>query len=255
MTLIVGIKCKDGLVVAADGATTWGVPGELMVRQSVRKKLRLLGTWGVVGVSGTVGMGQRLAAEVEALRDVMPGHRPHEVMTAVRQALWQVLGAELDYAKVAALAIGDQSSVLNVLAESVAGLVVGGEPCLFYFNRQGMPGQVCDEVPFVSAGCGKWIADPFLAYLRRTYWRGAAPDLAQGAFSAVWSLHYAIRTHPGGFDLPLQVVAFRRGADGVWKAEEMPEAEWRGHLELVKRLEAELSNLQQKLLAAEGTLY
>ena len=66
LTLIVGIKCTDGVVLGADGAATLGVMGTPTVRQAV-KKLTIIDRQVVVGVSGPVGLAQRFTNEVEAL--------------------------------------------------------------------------------------------------------------------------------------------------------------------------------------------
>lgn len=64
MTLIVGIKCDDGIVLGADGAATLGVMGQSTVRQAT-KKLDILKESVVVGVSGPVGLAQRIRGEIE----------------------------------------------------------------------------------------------------------------------------------------------------------------------------------------------
>ena len=63
MTLIVGILCSDGVVVAADGAATLGSLGNSTVRQEV-KKLDVISGKIIVGVSGPVGLGQKLKDKI-----------------------------------------------------------------------------------------------------------------------------------------------------------------------------------------------
>jgi 20S proteasome alpha/beta subunit len=60
MTLIVGILCKEGVVVGADGAASLGVLGQMTAMQPV-KKLSLLHNCMIVGVSGSVGLSQRIS--------------------------------------------------------------------------------------------------------------------------------------------------------------------------------------------------
>ena len=69
MTLIIGIKCSDGVVLGADGAATFGSLGRETIRQPVTRKLEILGGRIVVGVSGPAGLGQRFRGEIEALWD------------------------------------------------------------------------------------------------------------------------------------------------------------------------------------------
>jgi len=67
MTLIVGVKCQDSVVVGSDGAaTSTTIVGVPTSRQAV-KKLTNLGNKIIVGVSGPVGLGQLIADAVDRL--------------------------------------------------------------------------------------------------------------------------------------------------------------------------------------------
>lgn len=59
MTLIVGIKCADGVVMGADGAATLGNPvvGQATVTQPV-SKLHIVDNRILMGGSGAVGLSQ-----------------------------------------------------------------------------------------------------------------------------------------------------------------------------------------------------
>jgi 20S proteasome alpha/beta subunit len=263
MTLIIGIKCKDGIVLGADGAATYGVMGQSTIRQMVKKKLRLLGSQGVVGVSGPVGIGQRIAGELDTIRNhgftvqgkkvLLSALKPHEAMGMLRQVLWQIIGAEMDIAKVTAGTIGNPSPIHGCLSQSLVCLLVGNEPCLIQFDQQGAPELATEDLPFVALGSGQLIADPFLAFLRRIYWPNSLPDVEQGIFTTIWALHHAIETHPGGVGPPIQIVIFRQETEGsqkIWRAKEMPEASWQEHLQFIKSIETELANVPKKLQQA-----
>src|ERR1700687_3890450 len=66
MTLIVGLKCSDGVVVGADGISTFGNAAGHTIRQ-VTTKLEVIADKVVIGVSGSVGLAQRFKSEVEDL--------------------------------------------------------------------------------------------------------------------------------------------------------------------------------------------
>ena len=59
MTLIIGIKCKDGIVLGADGAATLGAMGQRTILQPM-KKLEIISSAMVLGVSGP----RRIRAEI-----------------------------------------------------------------------------------------------------------------------------------------------------------------------------------------------
>jgi 20S proteasome alpha/beta subunit len=263
MTLIIGIKCSDGIVLGADGAATFGVMGDHTIRQPVRRKLWLLGTQMVVGVSGPVGIGQRFSAHLEEFQQQgipinaqqrLHFHqlRPHQVMQVLRDVLWNIIRPEVEIARTMAQALGQPAPLQSALCQSVVCMLVGGEPSLFSFDQQGSPEQASDDPPFVTLGSGQRIADPFLAFLRRIYWPQRLPNVEQGVFSAVWALHQAIETNPGGVGPPMQIATVSREDGGEWRAQEMPEARWDEHLQFIRTLESEMAHLPRRLQQGTG---
>jgi len=58
MTLIVAMKCSDGVVVGADSAATLGSFGEQTVKE-IATKLYIVKDSLILGLSGPVGLAQR----------------------------------------------------------------------------------------------------------------------------------------------------------------------------------------------------
>ena len=58
MTLIVGFKCSDGLVVGADSGATMGDVSGLRTIMQPMTKIQIVADKAIVGVSGPVGLGQ-----------------------------------------------------------------------------------------------------------------------------------------------------------------------------------------------------
>jgi 20S proteasome alpha/beta subunit len=270
MTLIVGIKCKEGIALGADGAATYGVLGTPTIRQSVKKKLRLMGSQVVVGVSGPVGLGQRIAGEIEALqklgipidqnqRKLLSTCKPYEALGFMRHLIWSIVGQELEIARTASQAIG-ACAFQSALAQTIAALLVANEPCLFSFDQQGSGEQATDDLPFVAIGSGQLIADPFLAFIRRIFWKDQVPTLEQGVFAACWAIQHAIHTNAGGVGPPIQIVTFSKGKDGakpIWQAQEMlPETndERLQFIDVLEKKIAELPNIMMDKKSADAPM-
>ena len=65
MTLIIGILCDQGVVMAADSAATLvSVDGTSTIQQPVHK-LRVFDNRVILGVSGPIGLGQFLGYEIQ----------------------------------------------------------------------------------------------------------------------------------------------------------------------------------------------
>lgn len=207
MTLIVGIKCSDGIALGADGAATYGVMGQHTIRQPLRNKLQIRKNCLVVGVSGPVGLGQRFAQIVEEHWEgkKFAGCAPVTAMSIMADAFRPHILAEMEVAKRARELIGP-SAAISALSQTLVAAPIKRELCLFQFDQQGTPEMATEDLPFVSIGSGQGIADPFLALLRRLLWPYRAPSLGEATFAIVWTLHHAIQTNAGGVAEPMQVV-------------------------------------------------
>lgn len=252
MTLIVGIRCSDGIVVGADGAATLGSMGHMTVQQKTVKKLSILEGKIIVGVSGPVGIGQRLRAVIEeAYKSNRFKGRAELAMGVMRKAFWdEVVGNEWNVAGVVSGTLGPQIAATSANSAMLLALPIEKKPELIQFDQQCAPELATDELPFVAIGGGQPIADPFLGFARRVFWPKQPPSINDGVFSAVWALRHAIEHAPGGIADPIQIAVLKKGPDGGWHAEELEEAELLQHEEAVKDAEQALSAWRSQFTAA-----
>ena len=62
MTLVVGILCKDGVVIGADSAITFGLSSQQpTIEQPYSKKITVILDQVIIAGTGAVGLGQRFA--------------------------------------------------------------------------------------------------------------------------------------------------------------------------------------------------
>ena len=69
----------------------------------------------------------------------------------------------------------------------------------------------------VSMGSAKAITDPFLALMRRAFWRTGPPLVHDAVFAVTWVLQHAIEVNPGGVNGPMRIAVLERQG-GQWKA-------------------------------------
>ncbi len=261
MTLIVGVKCKDGIVVGSDGAATYQAMGHNTILQPT-KKLTIISGRVIVGVSGAIGLGQRIIRAIDNLwtqTDPNDRHtfstqsgsaprKPHEAMVKVREKLAPHLLPELQIAAQAAQAVGQQAALQSAVAHTMLAVLVQGNPCLFQFDQQGAPEEATEQLPFISIGAGQAIADPFLAFIRRIFWQPSIPNLGDGIFAVLWTLEHAIKTHPGGVADPIQMAILTPKG-----ARELTNAELAEHQQSVQAAEDALRNYKTSLVSGPHT--
>src|ERR1035437_7507378 len=196
MTLIIGILCQDGIVVGSDGAATMGVLGMQTAKQSV-KKLTLHHNCIITGISGSVGLSQRINGTIEALyadAKNLSGKKPFQAMPIIGQRIWlDCLKQEYDIAVEAQKLIGGNLAQLSCMSASVVAMPISKELCLFQFNHQAHGEMATKDIPFIAIGSGQFCADPFLAFIKRIFWPDRLPKLSEGIFATYLKLDREIK--------------------------------------------------------------
>jgi ATP-dependent protease HslVU (ClpYQ) peptidase subunit len=249
MTLIIGLKCSDGIVVGSDGAATLGnIAGLRTVIQPV-PKLAIIRDKMIVGVSGPVGLGQLFCDRVDEVCNDLRDDRGPEVCRKLRQAFLK--DAEITL-KVAALCtqIMGPSAQVGALHQTLVALATRGMPLLIQFDYQCAPEMATDDLPFVAIGSGQNIADPFLAFLRHVFWKDHLPNIPEGGFAVMWTLIHAIRTAPGGIAEPIHLAVLQMEGTQP-SARLLSDKELREHRVMVEEVEGYLNSFPKSLQPGE----
>lgn len=253
MTLIIGIKCQNGIIMGADGAATTSQGGLEIIREETTK-LEIMDNAFIVGSAGDAGMSQQVKGELQKLwtnpvnTENGPAHfsslAPYMAARIIHRQLWvNLLHAEMQIAVIAREVLGPKA-VERVKAETLLALPLNSGPCLLSFNDQTLPREATTDTPIITWGSGTLIADPFLAFLRRLFWPHGLPTVQEGIFSTLWALDHTIKTHPGGVAEPKQIVILEDANQGQgtpdWKARQLSTVELNGHMDVIRAHEAEL---------------
>ena len=246
MTLIVGIKCTEGIVVGADGAATLGnATGTRTVIQPVNK-LHILQDRIVMGVSGQVGLGQLYCDRVEGLwRDNELGTKVtlSEVQRKLCGAIQQDAIPAIGRAAASIPFLGQGGAFALASTKSLVALPVGGPTGrseLIQCDHDGQAEAATDDLPYVAIGSGQTIADPHLALLRRVFWPDKLPNVADGIFAVMWTLLHAIQVNPGGVAEPIQLAVLERSKGKELRARELSKQSVEEHRQHVKDAEEHL---------------
>lgn len=216
MTLIVGIRCSDGVVLASDSAATYGTGYQSTIGQQHVTKIHVIRDRVLFCSTGAIGVAQLLIDRIESLHDdkKLGGSNPIAVMRTLGQAIAQEVVDFFRASQASAQLVGTQAAAVPIICKCLVALPVGRQPHLFQFNEVGVPEQASDELPFVALGSGQPIADPFLAFLKRVLWKDRQPTLPEGRFGASWTVRHAIQTNPGGVGGKLQLLSLATDGKG-----------------------------------------
>lgn len=199
MTAVVGLWCRDGVVLGTDSAATLGSASFRTVEQPT-EKLEIIENRVVIAGVGSVGHGQRF-----------------RVVAEKRWAEGPPV-AEVGFARdLSASAIRDFHST-STPRGSYGALVAF--PCaeravLCEFDSKNFqPELVTSRLWYRSMGSAQAITDPFLALMRDVFWGDGPPTVEEGAFVVTWALDHAIAVNPGGVNGPARVAVMRNDSSG-----------------------------------------
>lgn len=235
MTVLVGIRCRDGVVIASDSAATFGANGHVTIGQQSVQKVAIIRDKIVFAGTGAVGIAQLIIESLDrgwgdgSFRGLKS---PELMMDAIGRRIGLLVEP---YLKTANLQRGLTGEANASLCKSLIALPVANQFHLFQFEFNGSPEHATRDLPFVALGSGQAIADPFLALLKRLLWPTEEPTLAEGRLAAVWTIDHVRRTTPGGVGGDIQLATLTNAATGIPEAVKIADqTEVQEHLQAVE---------------------
>jgi 20S proteasome alpha/beta subunit len=246
VTLLVGVLCSNGAVIAADRQATHGAMGQQTVGQSVTK-IRVVNGEALYAWSGHNGLGQQLGAIVESKQPEFKNQRYDAHIAKLQDALRPLVNSALNTAGLAARVVGNSAAMGDSLC---GGLLAAGFKDglrLVEITPQVAVEYMTKDLPFISMGSGKPSADPFLGFLRNVFWPSDLPTIQEGALAAYWTIRHAIdmKVFGVGFDVDVFTVQL---AAKTFTARKLDDAELAEHLDFIKEAEQALRGVRESMI-------
>ena len=218
MTLIVGIRCADGVVVGSDSAITFALDARLpTIEQPFGQKIEIVEDRMIVASTGKLGLSQRFIDVASkclqqtdlAQSDVLDFGR---MVAANGRRDFAETGAALnEYGALVAIPIGSRAELIEFATEDLQPEVKTGENW------------------YVSMGAGQMVADPLLGFFRRVFWGDSPPSRQDGVFAMAMVLKLACEMAPIGVASPLQIATLSAKTAGAFEARRLAEEELLEH--------------------------
>jgi len=196
MTAIVGVLCRDGLVIGTDSSATF-TAGNLRTIEQPVEKLTIVSEMIIIAGTGQVGLGQRFNYIVQAAFDqkVFRGHNIEVGKELCRRGIND---------------FGYTNAPKGGLA-ALVGFPLNNRPYLCEFATPDFQPEFKDEkMWYCSMGSGQPITDPFLALMREIFWMQGPPTVQDATFAVTWALDHAVTVNPGGINAPVRVAVLER---------------------------------------------
>lgn len=237
MTVLVGVKCTDGVVIGADSMATSAF-GQTSLLQVQTDKLAVVGDRVIIASSGAVGLGQRFTNVIKEgwEKDLFKQKRLDIVRTLSRAALDDFKYTGVLFRQDVGFSYG---ALVAVPMEDRAELVE--------FNSFDFQPEIkSDKLYFVSMGSGQMLAEPFMAFVSRVLWDGKPPTVQTAMFGVYWALQHAIKIAPGGVGEPIRLSVLRR-EKGKWVARILEPEETDEQLQHIEAIESLIHEYPAKL--------
>ena len=223
MTVVVGIRCTDGVVIGTDSAMTFGPSAQqLTIEQPYRSKIDVIDSHIIVAGTGPIGLGQRLASEVEKLWE-----KKFFRDKSLGEIGVQIAKSTLDNFISTKVQTGQYGALVAVPCKKKAELIE--------FDRSTFqPEFKTDDNWYASMGSGQMVADPLLGFIRKVFWGNSPPKRQDGIFAATMVLKLACEMSPFAVALPIQMAVLAPNHKGQLAAHLLSEDELDEHEENVK---------------------
>lgn len=201
MTVLVGIKCRDGVIIGSDSSATFAA-GQIRTIEQTTKKIEIVDGKIIVAGTGQIGLGQRFCDQVEQ---------------GWKNGAFKSLRAIPMATKICCLAGVDFGSTQTSKGQygALVAFPANHELHLCEFATSDFqPELKTENIWYVSMGSGQLIADPFLGLMRKVFWNDGMPTLQDGIFIATWTLQHAIDVNAGGVNGPIQLAVLKNEKTG-----------------------------------------
>lgn len=223
MTLIIGVRCDNGIVIGSDGVTT-----RPTVEQKTGSKIHDdIGKAVLFAASGEVGIGQSVLRGLT--HQSGPINQQDSNYHTVKNHIENTVSSEIhSYVKRVedTLVVADRftlSQEQNVITfadfRAVMATRIANEPHLFEINQHGNLLEITPELVFTTIGSGQSQAYPFLEFVKRTAWSGGQPNtIVQGILGVWWTLKYVTVGNASiGVGEPYSIGVLEQ-VNGIWEA-------------------------------------
>ena len=232
MTVLVGILCKDGVVIGADSASTF-VAGTLRTIEQPTTKIEIISGSIILAGTGAIGMKQRFAHIVEECWAERKFQKDAVTVSTLLSKLARNNFAETQAPR------GTFGALLAFPVHKKLSL------CEFDLTDF-QPELKTPHMWYVSMGGGQPITDPFLGFIRSIFWTDGKPPVCQdGIFAAVWAIQEAIDLNPGGINGPIRIATLTSNEKGEPTARMLEADEIEEHHQNVKGAKAHLRRYRE----------
>ncbi len=250
MTAIVGILCKDGVVIGCDSART--IDG---IVEQPAEKLKIIGKSIIVAGTGDVGyINRHLNTISDMWENELFEPKENETQFDIANRISYLTLSEFYKSNFYVNTNQSQTIINNFNVGSLIAFPYLDKFYLCQIQSQTIQPLIYDSnYWYCSMGSGCLITDPFLGFIREVFWNeNKLPTLIEGIFCVYWALSMAIKINTGGVNGPIHVATLTKSSNG-FMAKELSEDELREHHFNIEEAKNALRDWRKKFTESDNT--
>lgn len=207
MTILVGVLCGDGAVIASDQQATHGVFGQTTVGLPITK-IHILNEETLFALSGPNGLSQQFCNVISADHKNYRNKPYQTAIPTIQKKLREVLDPAFETAKKASTVVGNVVQH-EIMSGSILATRFSDGIKLIDISFQANFEYLTEDLPFICHGSGKNNADPLIGYLWSIFFKETKPNLNEAVLMAYWTVQatIALRTDGVGYDTDVCVLS------------------------------------------------
>lgn len=211
MTILIGINCSDGAVMASDS----GASDSFMMYPT--QKVFVHNDTCLVSIAGNPQLGHMIMPTVAQVLQTQGVSDQHQMMLFMTSNVRPLLTQELQ------VATQMNRNINSVATSLICASVINGVPSVFQIDPYGSC-LACSTPPIVWMGSGASLAAPFLCFIERVLWGKKMPTVADAKLAAYWAIDHTLKLASGHVAPPIQISVIENSANG-WIARSLSELE------------------------------
>jgi 20S proteasome alpha/beta subunit len=250
MTLLVGIYCADGIVIAADQQATLGTASRPTVGSPVTKISPIKNNAALYAFSGFTGLGQQIGADLE--RTIDPTRNYFDQVGQIQTAVCATVTGFVQRGQILAQTGLYPDGRAEALCHSLVGAQFPDGVKLFEIT----PTVSCDIVnasQWTSIGTGKQNADPIVAFLWDVYWRDRNPRLPEAIVTAYWAVSATIESKAPNVGFDIDVFVLEPTAGGAMLARQIAREELTEDADFIERVKDAMRSFRDAIIPTPQT--
>jgi 20S proteasome alpha/beta subunit len=215
-------------------------------------KVSIIGQDILLGVSGIPAIGDDYEAAIRREGQSFSSRNYELATRKLKDEIRGIVNKNAETADLLSKAIGPGPAFAQCTIECLLAANFKEGPRLIQITQQGQFDVAKPELPIRAIGSGQLQADPFLVFLKNTFWPDRLPTVEEGLLAACWAVDYAIEVGAAHVGKDLNAFFLSRNGQNKVRAKKATDDQITNHRDFIAVARERLRDLADPRGATEA---